>query len=397
MIKLLNVITSMDPVYGGMCQGIRNSIGDLNPVTTTNHVLCLDDPDSEYLGMDKFKVIPLGDKRTSWGYSKHLKKWLIKNLTTYDAVIVHGLWQYNGYAVRNAIETLKSQNKKTPKFYIMTHGMMDPYFQKAPDRKLKAIRNLFFWKFIEQKTVNSTDGLFFTCEEELLLARTTFSGYAPKKEINIGYGILPPPALNKNDIANFRKRNGLLPDEKYILFISRLHPKKGLINLVNAYSDCLNEHINLPKLVLAGPGLEEEFGKSIYNLVKENSNLKNNVLFIGMITGPEKWAAFYGAASFILPSHQENFGIAVVEALACHCPVLISNKVNIWREIQKGKAGIVSEDTQLATAESLKKFVSLSNIELQEMKNDAYIVYKENFTMTHASKQYLKAIENGAI
>lgn len=387
----------MDPIYGGMCQGIRNNIGQINSNAAISEVVCLDNQNSEYLGKDGFKIIPLGSKKTSWAYSKHLKKWLVNNLTNYDVVIVHGLWQYHGYAVRKVLDSLKMQILDTPKFYIMAHGMLDPYFQKAPERRLKAIRNRLFWKFVERKTLHSADGILFTCEEELLLARESFSGYNPKKELNIGYGILPPPAINHQDVAEFKNRHNLLPDEEYLLFLSRLHHKKGLVNLLKSYSECIRQHIELPKLVLAGPGLEDQFGKSIYEYVMGNHNLKSNILFIGMISGSEKWAAFYGAKSFILPSHQENFGIAVVEALACKCPVIISNKVNIWREINKGKAGIITEDTQEGTTKALKSFASISNVELRQMKNNAYSVYKENFTMNHVAKQFLKIIQDEAV
>ncbi|WP_405410831.1 glycosyltransferase [Maribacter sp. Asnod1-A12] len=397
MTKILNVITSMDPIHGGMCQGIRNSIGHLNADSITNEVLCLDEPDSEYLGKDEFRIIALGDKKTSWGYSKHLNGWLHENLSLYDSVVVHGLWQYHDYAVRSVLANLKNRKSKIPKFFIMTHGMMDPYFQKAPDRKLKALRNVLFWNFIEKKTLNSADGILFTCEEELLLARETFTGYKPKKELNIGYGILPPPQINNQDILDFKNRHGLLPDEEYLLFLSRLHPKKGLTNLLDAYSKCVKQNIKLPKLVLAGPGIKDEFGQKLFQQVERNNNLKNNVLFIGMISGSEKWASFYGATSFILPSHQENFGIAVVEALACKCSVLISNKVNIWREIENGKAGIICNDTFNDTYILLKNFSLLSNTELQEMKHNAYSVYQNHFTMDEASKKYLKAIKNEPI
>jgi glycosyltransferase involved in cell wall biosynthesis len=76
-----------------------------------------------------------------------------------------------------------------------------------------------------------------------------------------------------------------------------------------------------------------------------------------MLEGEAKWGALYGCDAFVLPSHQENFGIAVVEALACNKPVLISNKVNIWREIAEDGAGVVEEDSVEGTARMLQRFV----------------------------------------
>ena len=226
----------MNPSYGGPCQGIRNSVPEMNAMGSVNEVVCVDGEDSGESDEDSFPIHRLGPGKGPWGYSPNLLPWLKNHLPDYDVVLVHGLWQYYGYAVRKAVAWLVANGKKTPRFYMLPHGMLDPYFQKAPDRKLKALRNLVFWNLVERKTVNSADGILFTCQEELELARTTFSGYSPKKQLNVGYGILPPQEVTDEDIASFRHQNGILKDEDYILFLSRIHPKKGLLNLVQAYS-----------------------------------------------------------------------------------------------------------------------------------------------------------------
>jgi hypothetical protein len=75
-----------------------------------------------------------------------------------------------------------------------------------------------------------------------------------------------------------------------------------------------------------------------------------------MLSGAAKWGALYGCEAFVLPSHQENFGIAVVEALACGKPVLISDQVNIWREIVEDGAGLVEGDAEEGVEKLLRKF-----------------------------------------
>jgi len=395
-LKILRVIESMNPSYGGPCQGIRNSIPQLKTMESMNEVASIDAENIQWPVQDGFPVFKLGPGKGPWGYSRRLRSWLKANLSKYDIVVVHGLWQYYGYAVRKTIAALKIAGEKTPKFYIMPHGMLDPYFQKAPDRKLKALRNLMFWNLIERKTLNTADGVLFTCQEELLLARQTFNGYAPKREINVGYGILQPPPVDIEGIDCFRTKNGLAKNEKYFLFLSRIHPKKGLLNLVKAYSEFSKKMGTLPKLVVAGPGIDEEYGKLILNIVQNDLHLKDAVLFIGMVTGKEKWAAFYASEAFILPSHQENFGIAVAEALACKCPVLISNKVNIWREIVDGNGGIVTEDTFEGTYSLLNQFSKLSEEKVIAMKKGAYAVYQKHFTIEQAAIKFhrtLKSIE----
>lgn len=392
-LKILRVIESMDPSYGGPCQGIRNSIPELQAMGSVNEVVSIDSENSKWSVDDNFPIHRLGPGSGPWGYAQNLLPWLKAHLPDYDVVLVHGMWQYYGYAVRKAVTWLSAKGKKTPAFYIMPHGMLDPYFQKAPERKLKALRNLIFWNLVERRTVNSADGILFTCQEELELARTTFSGYIPKKEINVGYGILPPQEVTDQDLKAFKQQYAITGGEKYLLFLSRIHTKKGLFDLVKAYAAVSGKMDVLPRLVVAGPGMDEAYGKSIRDFVESQDVLKNKVIFTGMITGKDKWAAFRGAKAFVLPSHQENFGIAVAEALASKCPVLISNKVNIWREISKGEAGLVENDTVEGTRNLLERFSRLTDKGITHMGKKAFEVYQQHFTIKQAAENLLKALK----
>jgi len=128
-------------------------------------------------------------------------------------------------------------------------------------------------------------------------------------------------------------------------------------------------------------------------MVSENACLDNMVLFPGMLTGDAKWGALYGCEAFVLPSHQENFGIAVVEALACGKPVLISNKVNIWREIKDGNAGLVAEDSHEEAEYILKEWLNMSAMEKQIMGERARATYEEHFEIHSSVKKLLNAIK----
>ena len=198
------------------------------------------------------------------------------------------------------------------------------------------------------------------------LARTTFGGYRPRMEINVGYGIASPPDLSEKMRSAFSEKLPDLEGRPYLLFLGRIHPKKGVDLLIKAYSDALStEKLKVPPpcLVIAGPGWETIYGKQMQQLIEastarllaENSKLKTAlpILRVGMLEGDAKWGALYGCEAFILPSHQENFGIAVVEALACNKPVLISTNVNIWREIADANAGIIMSND----SESIRKCI----------------------------------------
>ena len=105
-------------------------------------------------------------------------------------MIIHGLWQYQSYAVTGAVRRLRRSNPtgSTPRLFVMPHGMLDPWFQTDASRRFKAWRNWLYWKLIEHRTVSESDGVLFTCQKELELARLPFRPYRPRREINVGYG-----------------------------------------------------------------------------------------------------------------------------------------------------------------------------------------------------------------
>lgn len=377
----------MDPQSGGPCQGIRNTIAAMKPLNISNEVVCLDSPGAGFIGLDDFKIHALGPAKSPWGYSKNLIPWLIDNAPRFDAIIAHGMWLFPSFAVMKAMQKLRDKSGKSiVPWYLMPHGMLDPYFQTAPDRKLKSLRNKLYWPLVEEKVVRNADALLFTCQEELNLARKTFKKYEPKAEWNVGYGIQSPPAFEQTMTAAFLATTGLTSNDKYLLFLSRIHPKKGVDLLLNSFAEILQKAdtviADIPKLVIAGPGLTSDFGAELLAKVKNNELLKNQVIFPGMLTGNAKWGAFYNAEAFVLPSHQENFGIAVAEALACKTPVLISNQVNIWREIEMGKGGIIADDTHAGTSQLLETWFSMSDIDKKKMSISAEATYHKKFTIT---------------
>ena len=396
-MKLLHVIASMNPDTGGPSQGIRNSIPELEKHNVYREIICLDDPSSKYLGMDDFIIHAIGGRKTAWQYSAKLSDWLYHNICRFDIVIVNGLWLYPNYAVRKILLRLHKEGKQDcPRYFIMPHGMLDPYFQSASHRKLKAIRNWIYWKLIESINVKQAKALLFTCQRELELARLSFNPYKPNKEINVGYGIAEPPEFTETMKEAFYSSCKEIRNKPYFIFLSRIDTKKGVDLLLYAYHKILAESmiLDIPNLVIAGPGLESQYGKGISMIVNKHDQLKEHVFFAGMLSGDAKWGALYCSDAFILPSHQENFGIAIVEALACGKVALITNKVNIWKEIYQSNAGFVEEDNIDGTYLLFYKWLQLNKIEKDKMCINAKECYQNNFSIKKAAQKFLEAIHS---
>jgi glycosyltransferase involved in cell wall biosynthesis len=398
---VLHVIASMDPEKGGVAEAVRLIISGLEKHGILSEVVTLDHPDNNFCSNDFFTVFNLGPRKTSWQYSKKLIPWLNENIQNYAAVILHGLWLYNSYALGKVFSAAKKKivmydgnENKFPKFFVMPHGMLDPYFQLTARRKFKAVRNWAYWKLFERKTVNIADGLFFTCEQEKLLARQSFRPYSPKLEIIVGLGMEEPPPYTAEMQIAFSEKCERPLKTPYVLFLGRINEKKGVDFLIDAYAKICKDAspdaapedrkppdtVKIPALVIAGPELESPFGRKMKKIVWENETLKNNVFFPGMLSGDAKWGALYGSGAFILPSHQENFGIAVVEAMACGKPVLISNQVNIWREIKDSGGGLIEEDTQNGIIKILQKWYALNDTDKTTMNLNARKCFENNFS-----------------
>jgi glycosyltransferase involved in cell wall biosynthesis len=404
---VLHIIASMDPRNGGVCQAVRSMIGGMKEFDVENEVASLDADSESFIASDSFVTHTLGPSRGPWAYSALLSPWLALNLARYDVVIIHGLWLFHGFAVRKALNALRHQLNSLPRCYVMPHGMLDPYFQLDPDRRIKALRNWLYWKLIEHKVVNQADNLLFTCEEERLLAREPFRPYHPPKESVVGLGVEEPPTQSEAMQQAFHQACPEVKGQPYLLFLSRIHPKKGVDLLIRAYAELarsflsnLQSTINnpqslFPSLVIAGP-LDSAYAADMQALAEqllpsslktENCKLVPSILFPGMLRGDSKWGAFYGCQAFVLPSHQENFGIAVVEALACGKPVLISNKVNIWREIDSEQAGLVAKDSEDGIKEMIEQFLT----EKVTFRNPASC-FQKYFTVLEAASKLVSAL-----
>jgi glycosyltransferase involved in cell wall biosynthesis len=165
--------------------------------------------------------------------------------------------------------------------------------------------------------------------------------------------------------------------------MGRIHPKKGCDLVIEAFAKILASHPEW-HLVIAGPdqvGWQDELSHRVAQL-----DLEPRVTWTGMLSGATKWGALRSAEVFMLPSHQENFGIAVAEALAVGLPVLISNKVNIWREIDADGAGIVSQDTLGGACTLLQSYLEMPAEKKLAMRQAAQNCFDQRFEIKKAAQ-----------
>ncbi len=378
-MKVLRIVHSLNPQLGGVSEAVRlQQIALLERKIDIQLVSC-DAPCSPWI-VDESSVIALGPFKGTYGYTPRLISWLHDNVHNYDAVIVDGIWQFHSLAVWYTL-----RHSQIP-YYIYTHGMLDPWFKYH--YPLKHFKKWLYWPWGEYRVLRDAKKVLFTCEEERELAKDSFWLYKVNPEI-ASLGIEPPP----NDLfklkSDFFQKYPQLQGKKILLFLSRIHEKKGLDLLIDSFSQVCGQDPNLA-LVIAGPG--EDSMVSELKKRADNLGISNSVFWLGMLQGDLKWGAFSAAQIFCLPSHQENFGIVVAEALSTGTPVLISNKVNIWKEVFHDKAGFIDDDTVEGTIRSIKDWLSMTNSELNVMRDNALKCFSSRFQIQTAISELIKII-----
>ncbi len=250
----------------------------------------------------------------AYGYSPDLRAWLRSHLEDYDGVVLYGMWLYPGWAAY--CECIRS---RTP-YACFPRGMLEPwpvYGQGA----WKAAKKLAYWWWRERRIFHHARHVFFTTQREQRRAATVFELNVPQSVL-LPFGIDPSPAPvdapDRADLVGLRA----LP---YSLFLGRIHPKKNVEFLLRAWAQARVR----PdwRLVVAGPG-EPDYLRRLQQLVAR-LGIPEAVSFPGLVTGADKAFLYQHARWFLLPSQQENFAIAPLEAIERSCPVAVSDQVYV--------------------------------------------------------------------
>jgi len=380
-MRALHILPSIDPKGGGPMEGVRQYGLQLKTIGHVVEVVTLDDPAEDYIADFPLKVHAMGPSFSSYRYGSKLVPWLKENVRNYDYVVVNGLWQYHGFAAWRVMSDIHVP------YFVFTHGMLDPWFKHT--YPLKHLKKWLYWPWAEYRLLRDATAVLFTCEEEKLLARKSFWLYKVTEDV-INYGTKTPPSDSETLRAIFHAAYPELREKRVLLFLSRIHEKKGCDLLIEAFARVANLDSSL-HLMMAGPdqtGLVAKLQAQAQQL-----SIADRVSWPGMLQGDMKWGAFYASEAFVLSSHQENFGIAVAEAMGCSLPVLISDKVNIWREIEIDGAGIVNTDTVDGTEKTLRKWLSFSAEDRQKMSAQAKLSFDKRFTVEAMASSLLETVK----
>jgi glycosyltransferase involved in cell wall biosynthesis len=383
-MKLLRVIATVDPATGGPVSGLRAVTPALSSLGHETEFLTVDSATAPFLDSWVGRVHALGPVNNRYARSPRLKPWLEKNIGRYDAVVVHGLWQDFGRVVRTTC-----RERGNPPYFVFPHGMLDPALRKTyPVRHFK---KWLYWQLIERRVLRDARAVLFTCEEERRLARLSFPRYQCMEEV-ITYGTDVPDTGGVGFAPAWQARCPSAMGRHFWLFLGRVHSKKGVDLLLQAYA-AVRKAIpesrlpGFPDLVIAGPCLDAGYLTTLKKIA-DDEKITPFIHWAGMLTGDAKWGALQSAEAFILPSHQENFGIAVVEALACGKPVLISNCVNIWRELVADGAALVESDDLNGVKRLFQRWLELPVAARSAMATAAVQSFRKRFEITHAAETF---------
>jgi glycosyltransferase involved in cell wall biosynthesis len=372
-MKVLHVIPSIAAVRGGPSKAVIEMVKSLQNANCEVEIATTNDNGDELLGMPlnclqdyqsisvRFfaRFSPQSHAVREFAFSAGLTRWLWQHIQDYELIHVHAIFSYPS-TISMAIARLKN----VP-YIVRPLGQLCQWSLQQSQRKKQIYLDL-----IERENLNHAKAIHFTSNAE----------YTEAQELGLkAPGIVIPHGLSVTSRiahAHFQLRQWLhLPgDEPIILFLSRLHPKKGLELLVNALARLVNQRFTF---VIAGSG-DLDYEMSLRQLINE-SGLGNRTRMLGFIEGEKKDILLQGADLFALTSYSENFGVAVLEALAAGLPCIVTPGVALSEVVKQQDLGMVPEMDEAAIATAI--FNCLNQPELmKEMSDRASEFIFEHYT-----------------
>ena len=334
-MRVLHVIPSIAPNSGGpaqaiipMCRELSAHGWDVVLATTdvgmANHVTARNTP-IDYRGISTiFFASQWGE---SFKFSRPMSSWLDANVKAFDVVHIHAVFNHSSVAAASACR------KHDVPYVVRPLGSLDPWSMKQ-----KRFRKQLFWRVRGERLVRDAAAVHYTTHAEKELSEQTL-------KLNHGYvvplGIEEEFTSTPLDVEELSTLFPSLNGNPYVLVLSRLHPKKALDVLIDAFAQVTSDtRFQHWRLVIGGDGDEDYVKRLRQNVIDKKA--ERRVLFAGWLGGKKKNRVLRHASLLVQASYQENFGVSIVEALACGVPVLVSPQVNLAAEIERAGAGWIS-------------------------------------------------------
>lgn len=356
-MKILQIIPGLSLRYGGpthvmimMCRELRSKGVGTDIVTTDADVdgnlkVALGIPTKVDGTIVYYFSSPFLHK---YGFSLGLTRWLRTNSCFYDLLHIHGLFSFI------TLPAVYFANRYRIPYIIRPSGVLNPW----PMKKNVLLKRCHLELF-GRRQLDGAAALHFTSEEEAT-AIERLNLKAPG--VVIPHGVDEIYLNNPIPKGRFKTKFPHIKNKKLVLFLSRIDPKKGLELLLQAVK-ILSERRKDFILIIAGAG-EDAYEDKIKGIVRDN-NLEEKVIFTGFVQGEEKLSLLKDSDVFVLPSYDENFGVAVAEAMASSLPVCVSKGVNISPKIKEYGAGIVTGYQPEEVASALESLLNDDSLRIE--------------------------------
>jgi glycosyltransferase involved in cell wall biosynthesis len=281
-------------------------------------------------------------------------KWVIRNLRNFDFVQLTSCY----FPITWFVAVLCLWNKM--RFSIAPRGELE-------DNALQYKRNikLFMWKTILRRLFRKAAFILVASEQEKKFCQKYFRS-------NNSYEIVP----NYMDLSHQKELTASeIGNKRNIIYLGRLHPKKNIEVLIDAYRGLPADLKEAHRLIIAGTGIEKYEKK-----LQLRAEGEKGIDFVGQIIGKAKDEMYKNSRVFVLPSHSENFGNVVVEALSCCTPV-IASKYTPWSEINEFACGVWCENTIEAIRENMQRILQLGSEEYLQMARNAFKLVNEKYNI----------------
>lgn len=362
MMRVLHVIPSVSLKDGGpshalhlMTRGLVQAGMQIDVATTDadGKINRLDVPLHEPVVQDGVRFFYFRRQTQFYKMSLPMTQWLSQHVREYDLVHIHALFSYSSSAAAH-----QSIEKAVP-YIVRPLGVLNRWGLANRRRLVKRLS----LRFIERRILQSAAAIHYTSEQERCEAEAI--GVKSKAAV-IPLGIdtalfdaLPPP-------DRFYERFPMTADRQILLFLSRLDRKKGLDLLLPAFAE-VQQRYPSALLALAGDG-DQGFIKELQALA-EQLGIDQQIVWLGFLGGQDKLAAMAAAAIFALPSYSENFGIALVEALAAGLPCVLSEQIGIAPDVEASAAGLVTRCDVASLTSAIQRLLADAALRAQISAN----------------------------